>query len=154
MSISLLGNIYSTDYDYYITHLGTKIDTNGDGQVMKMDIQQHIKELMAERGWTNYRLGKEASLSHSTITNLFKRNNAPTIPTLEAVCRAFGITLSQFFSEGNTVNNFMSCHRFNLIHCLKLSHFPDIQLIVYTTVHFRHISAIQAAFSIPPSGTF
>ena len=52
---------------------------------MKMDIQQHIKELMAERGWTNYRLGKEASLSHSTITNLFKRNNAPTIPTLEAV---------------------------------------------------------------------
>lgn len=85
MTISLLGNIYSTDYDYYITHLGTKIDTNRDGQVMKMDIQQHIKELMAERGWTNYRLGKEASLSHSTITNLFKRNNAPTIPTLEAV---------------------------------------------------------------------
>lgn len=70
--------------------------------MMKMDIQQHIKELMAERGWTNYRLGKEASLSHSTITNLFNRNNAPTIPTLEAVCRAFGITLSQFFSEGNT----------------------------------------------------
>lgn len=102
MTISLLGNIYATDYDYYITHLETKIDTNGDGQVMKMDIQQHIKELMAERGWTNYRLGKEASLSHSTITNLFKRNNAPTIPTLEAVCRAFGITLSQFFSEGNT----------------------------------------------------
>ena len=102
MTISLLGNIYSTDYDYYITHLETKIDTNGDGQVMKMDIQQHIKELMAERGWTNYRLGKEASLSQSTITNLFNRNNAPTIPTLEAVCRAFGITLSQFFSEGNT----------------------------------------------------
>ncbi|RKI23978.1 DNA helicase, partial [bacterium 1xD8-6] len=25
----------------------------------------------------------------------------------------------------NAVNNFMSCHRFNLIHCLKLSHFPD-----------------------------
>ena len=70
--------------------------------MMKMDIQQHIKKLMAERGWTNYRLGKEASLSHSTITNLFKRNNAPTIPTLEAVCRAFGITLLQFFSEGNT----------------------------------------------------
>ena len=52
------------------------------------------------------------------------------------------------------VNNFMSCHRFNLIHCLKLSHFPDIQLIVYTTVHFWHISTIQATFSIPPSGTF
>ncbi|KAI4449573.1 hypothetical protein C823_004102 [Eubacterium plexicaudatum ASF492] len=56
--------------------------------------------------------------------------------------------------QGIVVNNFMSCHRFNLIHCLKLSHFPDIQLIVYTTVHFWHISTIQATFSIPPSGTF
>ncbi len=69
---------------------------------MEMDIIKHIKDLMDERGWTNYRLGKEAGLSQSTITNLFNRNNAPTIPTLEAVCRAFGITLSQFFSEGNT----------------------------------------------------
>ncbi len=67
-----------------------------------MDVIKHIKDLMNERGWTNYRLGKEAGLSQSTITNLFNRNNAPTIPTLEAVCRAFGITLSQFFSEGNT----------------------------------------------------
>ena len=72
---------------------------------MEMDIIKHIKDLMEERGWTNYRLGKEAGLSQSTITNLFNRNNAPTIPTLEAVCRAFGITLSQFFSEGNTLND-------------------------------------------------
>ena len=69
---------------------------------MEMDIIKHIKDLMDERGWTNYRIDKEAGLSQSTITNLFNRNNAPTIPTLEAVCRAFGITLSQFFSEGNT----------------------------------------------------
>ncbi len=57
---------------------------------------------MEERGWTSYQLAKQSGLSHSTITNIFKRNNAPTIPTLEAVCQAFGITLSQFFSEGNT----------------------------------------------------
>ena len=50
-----------------------------------MDVVKHIKDLMDERGWTNYRLGKEAGLSQSTITNLFNRNNAPTIPTLEAV---------------------------------------------------------------------
>jgi len=67
-----------------------------------MDIKNHIKELMDERGWTSYQLAKQSGLSHSTIANIFKRNNAPTIPTLEAVCQAFGITLSQFFSEGNT----------------------------------------------------
>ena len=70
-----------------------------------MDTQKRIRELMAERGWTDYRLAKESGLSHSTVTNMFNRNNAPTLPTLEAVCRAFGITLAQFFSEGNEPNS-------------------------------------------------
>lgn len=65
-----------------------------------MDTQKRIRELMVERGWTDYRLAKEANLSHSTVTNMFNRNNAPTLPTLEAVCRAFGIALAQFFAEG------------------------------------------------------
>ena len=65
-----------------------------------MDAQRRIKELMEERKWTDYRLAKESNLSHSTVTNMFNRNNAPTLPTLEAVCRAFGITLAQFFAEG------------------------------------------------------
>lgn len=65
-----------------------------------MDAQKRIKQLMEERGWTDYRLAKESNLSHSTVTNMFNRNNAPTLPTLEAVCKAFGITLAQFFSEG------------------------------------------------------
>lgn len=64
-----------------------------------MDAQKRIRQLMEERGWTDYRLAKEANLSHSTVTNMFNRNNAPTFPTLEAVCRAFGITLTQFFTE-------------------------------------------------------
>ncbi len=66
-----------------------------------MDAQKRIKQLMDERGWTDYRLAKEANLSHSTVTNMFNRNNAPALPTLEAVCKAFGITLAQFFSEGD-----------------------------------------------------
>ena len=65
-----------------------------------MDAQKRIRELMEERNWTDYRLAKEANLSHSTVTNMFNRNNAPTLPTLEAVCRAFGIALAQFFAEG------------------------------------------------------
>lgn len=65
-----------------------------------MDTKLRITQLMDERGWSEYRLSKEANLSQSTISNIFKRNNAPTISTLEAVCKAFGITLAQFFSEG------------------------------------------------------
>lgn len=66
-----------------------------------MDAQKRIRQLMEERNWTDYRLAKESGLSHSTVTNMFNRNNAPTLPTLEAVCKAFGITLAQFFTEDN-----------------------------------------------------
>lgn len=69
-----------------------------------MDAQKRIKQLMDDRGWTDYRLAKESGLSHSTVTNMFNRNKAPTLPTLESVCKAFGITLAQFFSEGDSPN--------------------------------------------------
>jgi len=41
-----------------------------------VDVQKRIRDLMKLRGWTDYRLAKEASLSHSTVTNMFNRNNA------------------------------------------------------------------------------
>jgi len=66
-----------------------------------MDIQQRIQQLMDERGWSEYRLSKNSNLSQTTIANIFKRNNAPTLPTLEIMCNAFGITLAQFFSDGS-----------------------------------------------------
>ena len=71
-----------------------------------MDVQKRIKELMQERGWSDYRLAKESGLAHSTIANIFSRNNLPTLPTLEAVCKAFGITLAQFFTDGDSPSPF------------------------------------------------
>ena len=64
---------------------------------------ERIRQLMDERDWTEYRLAKESKLSQSTIANLFKRNTTPSVTTLEAICSGFGITLAQFFSEGNIV---------------------------------------------------
>lgn len=69
-----------------------------------MDVQERIKLLMESKGWSEYRLAKEAELPQSTISHLFKRNNAPTYPTIEAICGAFGITMAQFFAdEGEAV---------------------------------------------------
>ncbi len=64
-----------------------------------MDILEQIKKLRELRGWTNYRLAQEAGMSENALSNLFRRNNLPTIPTLESICKGFGITLSQFFAE-------------------------------------------------------
>ena len=69
-----------------------------------MGIQERIRHYMNQKGWSDYRLAKEAGLPQSTISHLFKRNNAPTFPTIDAICQAFGITLSQFFAdEGEAV---------------------------------------------------
>ena len=68
-----------------------------------MNIQLRLQNLMKERGWSEYRLAKEAKISQTTITNLFKRNNLPTLPTLEAICSAFDITLAQFFMEEDLI---------------------------------------------------
>lgn len=66
-----------------------------------MDIQSKIRHHMDERGWTDYKLSKMSGLSETTVKNIFKRNNAPTFSTLENICNAFGLTLAQFFSEGD-----------------------------------------------------
>lgn len=64
-----------------------------------MDTIERIKCHMEMRGWSEYRLAKESGLSQSTIANIFRRNTLPSIPTLEIICSAFGITLSQFFMD-------------------------------------------------------
>ena len=68
-----------------------------------MDVNEKLNMLLKERGWTKYQLAKNCGLSESTIANIFKRNTVPSIATLEAVCGGFGITLSQFFAENETV---------------------------------------------------
>jgi len=66
-----------------------------------MEILERIKQLRDSRGWSNYRLAKEADISEGSLNNLFRLNNQPTIPTLESICRGFDITLSQFFAAGD-----------------------------------------------------
>ena len=68
-----------------------------------MDAKARIKELMAERNWSEYRLAIASGLSQSTVANIFNRNTTPSVATLESICAGFGITLAQFFAEGDMV---------------------------------------------------
>lgn len=68
-----------------------------------IDVIKKIDHLLKERGWSDYRLSAESGLSTSTIANMRRRNTVPSISTLETICQAFGITLSQFFQEENNL---------------------------------------------------
>lgn len=64
------------------------------------DVLQEITRLRLERGWSEYELSKSAELSQSTISSWYSKNQMPTILSLDKICKGFGITLSQFFAEG------------------------------------------------------
>lgn len=66
-----------------------------------MDVKTRLQELMDERGWTIYRLAKEAGIPWSTLRNVFKRDTEPSIATLELLCKGMGMTLPQFFDTDN-----------------------------------------------------
>ena len=64
-----------------------------------MDTKDRIKQLMDQRQWTLYELARRSGLAQTTLANMWRRNNEPSIPSLRLICNAFGITLTQFFSE-------------------------------------------------------
>ena len=39
----------------------------------------------------------------SLFATILKRNSLPSIGTLESICKGFGITLSEFFAEGDLI---------------------------------------------------
>ena len=68
-----------------------------------MDTHERLRQLLNERGWSEYKLAKRCGLSESTVANIFRRNTVPSIATLETICSGFGITMSRFFAEGDIV---------------------------------------------------
>ena len=62
------------------------------------DILETITEYRQARGWTEYQLAEHSGLPQSTISSWYRKNMIPTVPSLEKICNAFGITLSQLFA--------------------------------------------------------
>ena len=78
-----------------------------------MDIQsmhKRIAELCKQKQWTYYRLAKECGFQQSTLKSIIKEKNMPNLYTLDKICNALNITLSDFFKselfeDVTTINN-------------------------------------------------
>ncbi|RGB68790.1 XRE family transcriptional regulator [Harryflintia acetispora] len=66
----------------------------------KMDVLERLRELMDQRGMSEYKLSQLSGVSNSTLNSLFRKNNLPTMPTLEKLCEGLGITMVEFMSDG------------------------------------------------------
>lgn len=99
---------------------------------MVKDILATITEYREDRGWTEYQLAEHSGLPQSTISSWYRKNMVPTIPSLEKICTAFGITLSQLFAEGNTPISLSDSQRKLLERWARLS--EDQQAVVFALI--------------------
>lgn len=63
------------------------------------DILEKIRKLKLERKWSEYQLAEQSGIPQSTISSWYRKNQIPTIPSLEKICVAFSMTLAQFFTD-------------------------------------------------------
>lgn len=68
-------------------------------------VAERVKELCEKRGVSKYRLAQLTGMSQTAIGSIISKASMPTLPTLEKICDAFGMTLAQFFTaDGTRVN--------------------------------------------------
>ncbi|MBC2579697.1 helix-turn-helix domain-containing protein [Clostridium sp. DJ247] len=67
--------------------------------------KEKIVELLNEKGWTAYRLCKEANIAQSTLSDILngKKKN-PSANTLTKLAIAFGVSVDEFFKEKDIEN--------------------------------------------------
>ena len=63
-------------------------------------VNAKIKQICKEKGWTDYRLAKECGIPNSTIHNILHKVTVPSFISLKKICDGLGITMAQFFTEG------------------------------------------------------
>ena len=68
-----------------------------------MDTLGRVYDLIAQRNMTLYQLAKISDVSPSTLRNTKRREGQLKIDTIERICAALGITLSEFFAEQDDI---------------------------------------------------
>ena len=80
------------------------------------DILEKVRRLRLERNWSEYQLAEYAGIPQSTISSWFRKHQIPTIPSLEKICAAFGMTLAQFFTDEAVYANYLTENQRQLLH--------------------------------------
>ena len=66
-----------------------------------MNVLTRITDLCQERNVSCYELAKRSGVPYSTLNTLLLKGTHPSLPTLMRICDGLGITVQQFFSDGD-----------------------------------------------------
>ncbi|MCQ4862739.1 helix-turn-helix domain-containing protein [Pseudoflavonifractor phocaeensis] len=72
------------------------------------DILDAITKHREARGWTEYQLAEQSGLPQSTISSWYRKGMLPSLASLEKICIAFGIPISQIFAESDDLTSLTS----------------------------------------------
>ena len=64
------------------------------------DVLSRIKGLREARGWSVYHMAKLSGIPQSTIATWYQKNLFSFFFLIEILCHTFGISLTEFFSDG------------------------------------------------------
>ena len=70
---------------------------NEEGMTMKTTTR--VYELIADRNMSLTKLAELSGVAYSTIKMAENRNTQLSVDTIERICHALGITMSEFFAE-------------------------------------------------------
>ena len=96
-----------------------------------IDVLDRITYYREKKNWTEYQLAEESGLTQSTISSWYRKNMIPSIPSLDKICNAFGITLSQFFSLDNEDFSITALQKELLIESSRLTETQQNALIAF-----------------------
>ena len=65
------------------------------------DILTKIQDEKARRGWNEYTLAKKSGIPQTTISTWYRSDLQPNVASIERICGAFNMTLSQFFHDSS-----------------------------------------------------
>jgi transcriptional regulator with XRE-family HTH domain len=68
-----------------------------------MTIAERIIQLRTKKGYSTNKLSRLAEIGQATLREIEIGKKSPNIITLEKICKALEISLSDFFSEGGTI---------------------------------------------------
>lgn len=67
-----------------------------------MNTVKRVYDLIEERSITLYQLSQVSGVSYSTVKTTEKRGGQLKVDTIERICEALGITMSEFFQEASS----------------------------------------------------
>jgi putative transcriptional regulator len=64
-------------------------------------MRNRVRELRAERGWSQTELGERLGVSRQTVNAIENERYDPSLPLAFLISKAFGLPIEQLFFEDN-----------------------------------------------------